>query len=173
MYIKPVLSRYWKYLTWGLLTLLFSADIPLVSLGTSNFFNPDASPSLMKSDHAVLKGGVVLLLIFNLIFFAILVAFHQACSRAADFNESANRNFNLFVVVLYAIATLLLARNFFRTVQIFSSADSPTWRIQTYFWVFDVCPLFISTVLLNLLHPGMVAQSTPRSTGGIVTEENA
>jgi hypothetical protein len=163
MEIKPLLSRWWHFLSYAVMMLVFTADIPLVALGTSNFFNPNASKSLIHSDLAVLKGGVVMLLIFNLIFLYILVAFHLACSRQAGFAESANRNFNLFILSLYTIGTLLLARNLFRTVQIFSHPSSPAWTVQTYFWVFDTCPLFISTVLLNVLHPGKVAQTTQRS----------
>jgi len=163
MHIKPVLARWWHYLTYAVPTLLFTADIPLIAQGTSNFFNPNASPSLIHSDLAVLKGGVVMLLIFNLIFLGILVVFHLACSQESGIADSANRNFNLFIFLLYTIGTLLLARNVFRTVQIFSDSSSPTWRVQTYFWVFDACPLLISTALLNLLHPGKVAETTPRS----------
>ena len=163
MQIKPLLARWWRYLAYVVLMLLFTADIALIAQGTSNFFNPDASPSLIRSDLAVLKAGVLMLLIFNLIFLGILVAFHLACSRESGHADSANRNFNLFIFLLYTIGTLLLARNVFRTVQIFSPSDSPAWRVQAYFWVFDACPLLISTVLLNVLHPGKVAETTPRS----------
>jgi hypothetical protein len=163
MEIKPLLSRSWYYLSYASLMLLFTADIPLIAQGCSNFFEPDADPSLIRSDLAVLKGGVVLLLVFNLIFLGILVVYHLACSRQSGSTDVGNRNFNLFILVLYMIGTLLLARNVFRTVQIFSPSSSPAWRVQTYFWVFDACPLLISTALLNVLHPGKVAETTPRS----------
>jgi len=163
MEIKPLLARWWHYLMYTVVMLLYTADIPLIAQGTSNFFNPDASPSLIQSDLAVLKGGVVLLLVFNLIFLDILIVFHLACSRESGSANSGNRNFNLFVFLLYTIGTLLLARNVFRTIQIFSHSNSPAWRVQTYFWVFDACPLLISTLLLNVLHPGKVAETTPRS----------
>jgi hypothetical protein len=161
--IKPLLARYWQHILWVVLMLLFTLDITLISLGTSNFFNPDAAPSLIRSDLAVLKAGVVVGLVLNLIFLAVLVVFHLACSRAAAFATSANRNLKLFTFLLYAIGTMILARNIFRTVQIFSPSDSPAWRVQAYFWVFDACPLLISSLLLNVLHPGKVAESTPRS----------
>jgi len=108
----------------------------------------------MRADHAVLKAGILLLLVFNIAFFGILAGFHLSCSRAAVFAESANRNIKLLIFLLYAIAMLLLARNIFRTVQIFAPSDSPAWRVQTFFWVFDASPLLISTVLFNALHPG-------------------
>jgi hypothetical protein len=161
VYIKPVLARHWRWIVWGVIMLLPCTVIPLISQGTSNFFNPDASPSLRRSDRALMEAGVILLLVFNVIFLGILVAFHLSCSRAAVFAESANRNIKLFVFMLYAIATLILARNIFRTVQIFSPSDSPAWRVQAFFWVFDASPLLISTVLLNALHPGKLVQSMP------------
>jgi RTA1 like protein len=157
MHIKPLLARYWHYILWVVVMLLFTADLSLVSLGTSNFFNPTASPSLIRSDHAVLKAGVVIGLILNLVFLDVLIAFHLSCSRAAVFAESANRNLKLFVFLLCTIGTMILARNIFRTIQIFSPSDSPAWRVQTYFWVFDACPLLISSLLLNVLHPGKAA----------------
>jgi len=163
MYLKAVLPRQWDWIVKGILMLLFTAVLSLTSQGTSNFFSPGSSPSLMRSDHAVLKAGIILLLVFNIVFFGILAAFHRSCSRAAAFAESANRNIKLFIVLLYTIAMLLLARNIFRTVQIFSPSDSPAWRVQTFFWVFDASPLLISTVLLNAFHPGKLVQSTPCS----------
>jgi heme/copper-type cytochrome/quinol oxidase subunit 2 len=154
-----MLASPWQLIIRGIYMLLITAVISLTAQGTSNFFNPDASPSLTQSDLAVLKAGIIMLLVFNIFFLGILGVFHYSSSRSGAFADSANgnRSIEILVFTLYVAGTLVFARTIFRTVQIFSLSHSPAWRTQAFFWVFDASPLLISTALLNALHPGKSA----------------
>jgi len=151
---QPQLSRPLPTIVWGISVLCLCAIISLTAQGTSTFFNPNTSPKTIRSSLAILKASLILLLFSNVSLLGILGLFHHRCSSARVFHEKANRNFKILVFTLYAIFTLVLARNVFRTVQIFSPSHSPAWRTEAFFWVFDAVPLLVSMALLNALHPG-------------------
>jgi hypothetical protein len=150
---QPNLPRLWSTTIYGLVILLISVIISLTAQGTSNFFNPHASPHIVRSDLAILKSSLVLLLFANISFLGILGSLHRRYSLLKASDGNANRNIRILAFTLYTAGILVLARNIFCTVQIFSPSDSPAWKIEAFFWVFDASPLLISTLLLNLLHP--------------------
>ncbi|OCK77227.1 hypothetical protein K432DRAFT_445492 [Lepidopterella palustris CBS 459.81] len=108
----------------------------------------------IQSALALLKASLILLLISNISFLVILALFHRRCFTAKVFHENANRNIKILAFTLYTLGTLILLRNIFRTVQIFSPPHSLAWRTEAFFWVFDAIPLLLCTLLLNTLYPG-------------------
>jgi hypothetical protein len=129
------------------------AIISLTAQGTANFFNPSAPSDVVRSDLGILKASLILLLFSNISFLGILGLYHRRCSTAKVFHESAKRKVKIGVFTLYASGLLILVRNIFRTVQIFSPSNSPAWSTEAFFWVFDASPLLICMLLLNALHP--------------------
>jgi hypothetical protein len=101
-----------------------------------------------------LKTSLVLLLFANASFLAILAFFHRRCSMAGIFDADSNRAVKMLTFALYAVSVLILVRDIFRVVQIFSSSHSSAWTTEALFWVFDASPLLISSLLLNAFHPG-------------------
>jgi len=137
---------------WCILTMLVSTIISLTAQATATLFNPSASPGTIRSDLAILQASLVLLLSSNICLLVILAWFHRRCFKAKLFPW--NRNIKVLIFTLYASATLILARNMFRTVQVFCTSHSPAWRIETLFWVFEAVPLLVCMLLLSVLHPG-------------------
>jgi hypothetical protein len=112
---------------------------------------------------AILKASLVLLLFANFSFLGILGYFHYLSSATKGSNGTGNGKNEALLAVLYAAGLLILVRNIFRTVQIFSSSYSPAWKTEALFWVFDAAPLLISTLLLNISH---MWTSAPSGGGG-------
>jgi RTA1 like protein len=129
-------------------------SISLTAQGTATFFNMDATPGAVRSGLALLKASLVLQIFFSVVFIGILILFHRRCSAANGFDDNRNKNARTAIFALYASATLILVRNIFRTVQIFSSPQSPAWTAEAYFWVFDATLLLVATLILNVWHPG-------------------
>lgn len=126
-----------------------SAIITITAQGAASLFNPTASLSTVHSGIALLKASIVIQLFLNVAFIAILAVFHYRYSTVEASNATQIKKFRLVTATLYISGTLILARNIFRTVQIFSNAGSPAWRTETFFWVFDAAPLAVVTLLLN------------------------
>lgn len=130
-----------------------SAIIALTSQGAAILFNATASLSTVHSGLAQLKASIVIQLFLNVAFIAILAVFHPCYAAVETFNAAQIKKIRIVTVTLYVSAGLILARNIFRTVQAFSLAGSPAWRIETFFWVFDAAPLAVVTLLLNATRP--------------------
>lgn len=71
--------------------------------------------------------------------------------------DDTKREVKVWIPVLYAVGVLLLVRNLFRTVQIFSAADKNVWTSEALFWVFDATPDVVCIFLLCLLPPVMIS----------------
>jgi hypothetical protein len=134
--------------------LTLTAILSLTAQGTSNFFNSDAAPSTIRSNLSILKASFVLLLFVNVCFLGILAWFPHRSSSTATSTDNSHTNIKPLVITLCIIGTLMLARNIFRTVQIFSHSYTSVWKNETFFWVFDAAPLLLCTALLNLRFPG-------------------
>ncbi len=126
------------------------AIIPLTANGTSTFFNSSATADDRRACLAVLKTGLVLLLVVGIGLLGILGVFwHRWVSH-----EARNREGRMIALVLIVIGILVFARNIFCMVQIFSPSGDQVWRVEAFFWIFDASPLLIGMLLLNALHPG-------------------
>jgi hypothetical protein len=125
-----------------------SAIISTTAQGAATLFSATASLSTVQSGLALLKASIVIQLFFNVAFIAILAVFHRYTAVKTS-NAARIKKIRIVTVTLYVSAGLILARNIFRTVQVFSHAGSPAWRNETFFWVFDATPLAVVTLLLN------------------------
>jgi hypothetical protein len=151
---QPYPSRLWTDTAWGIIVLLMCVIISLTAQGTANFFSPSTPPDAIRSSLDILKASLILLLFSNISFLGILGLYHRRCSTAKVFHESTKRRVKIVVFTLYASGLLILVRNIFRTVQIFSPSYSLAWNTEAFFWAFDASPLLICMLLLNTLHPG-------------------
>jgi len=164
MVAQSSIHRLWRTVTWCIFGLFASVDITLTAQGTATFYNITASPASIRSGLALLKASLVILLFANVSLFGILGFFQSRYPKI--FNEAAGGKAKLVLVTLYVEATLLLVRNLFRVVQIFSSFESSVWTSEVFFWVFDAVPLLLCMLLLNVLHPGKLLAGTPYHASG-------
>lgn len=151
---QPQLSPFRPYVLGFIFICLISAIISLTAQGASSFFSPTAPHSSAKAGLALLQASLVLQLFFNVVFIGILAVFHRRCFTAKVFHEGRDKTMKPLAFTLYASATLILVRNIFRTVQLFSPLHSPAWKVEAFFWIFDATPLLICTLVLNFWHPG-------------------
>jgi RTA1 like protein len=141
-------STYWFF--W---CTFMSACVSLSAQGASSFFNPDSSPKSAKGARACLEASLIILLVLAVCFLGILVEFQRRCARVDVFDAGKNRNARMVIYALYASGLFLLARDIFRTVQIFSASNSLVWTSEPLFWVFDAAPLLLCLLVLNVSKP--------------------
>ena len=132
---------------------LFTAIISLTSQGTSTFFSNEASDDTVRSNLAVLKASLILQLFLNVVAIAILASVYRQSAAKGDLPRRVARPVRIVHLSLSIAVAMVLVRNLFRTVQIFSPPDSPTWTVEAYFWVFDATPMLAYTVVFHALHP--------------------
>ena len=138
---------------WGFSAFTLSATISLTAQGASSFFNQSEPNHASKSGLALLKASLVLLLACILSILAFLELFRR---RLSSLEIDANRikKIRFILLALFTAATLILVRDIFRTVQIFSPQGAAVWRKEVFFWVFDAVPMLIATLAINVFHPG-------------------
>jgi uncharacterized membrane protein len=61
--------------------------------------------------------------------------------------------------ILYAVSMLVLVRSLFRFIEFAQGADGSIYRSEALLYVFDASLLFVATVCLAVVHPGMLLRS--------------
>jgi hypothetical protein len=149
-------ARWWTTLLGSTFILILSAVISLTAQGTANFFGTGADPSTAHASLQVLRAGVVVLLATNFVCLTVLALFHRRMSMGL-LRDDTKREVKVWIPVLYTVGVLLLVRNLFRTVQIFSAAGKNVWTSEALFWVFDATPDIVCIFLLSLILPVMIS----------------
>ncbi|KIW05835.1 uncharacterized protein PV09_03039 [Verruconis gallopava] len=150
------LKRWWNQLIGTVFIFTLSGVISLTAQGTSNFFGTGATPSSAHAGLQVLRAGVTVLLAANIVSLVVFVLFYRHIALGLG-REDIKRQVKVWISVLWAIGILLLARNLFRTVQIFLPASADLWTSEAYFWIFEAAIVFVCIMLLNLLPPVLIS----------------
>lgn len=132
---------------------LFTVVISLTSQGTSTFFSDQANDDAVRSSLAVLKASLVLQLFLNAIAVAVLASAYRPGAAQGDLPRRRVWRVQIVRLSLSIAVTMILIRNLFRTVQIFSPPESPIWTAEAYFWAFDATPMLAYTAVFHALHP--------------------
>jgi hypothetical protein len=137
---------------------IFATTISLTSQGISQYFDPGLKQSDESSALALVRSSLILQLALNgpagclLLVQCLQKQTPEAGEDAAE--DVPPRKGPSLVMSLLFLNALILVRNVFRTVQIFSSPTSPIWTEEAYYWVFDACIMLCYTVSFHILHPG-------------------
>lgn len=99
--------------------------------------------------YDLIKASLILQLILFAAFVGILAIFHVRARRAGV----VNHKLKVIIYTMYGSCTLIFTRNLFRTVAFFSPWDSYTNSTEWLFWVWEVAPMVINTVALNIWPP--------------------
>jgi RTA1 like protein len=155
LHIKPRVLTLWRGTYWGIFSLFFTVIISLTAQGSASYFNPTASVGSVKSGHILLDVALCFMLALAVLFLGLVTEYHRRVTKstisAAD-NPQASL-IKKIVWTLYTTGLLMLARDIFRTVQIFSPTDSLGWTSEALFWVFEATPLLLVLYILNIVHP--------------------
>ena len=151
--LLPWLNQTIAYITVWCFT---SAVISCTAQGCATYFNPDAKHSSVRPALALLKASLFLQLVPNAAVLCILVAVFLVRRKNTQVTEAGaglRRPLHMFVLSLLILMSLMVVRNVFRTVQIFSSSLSKIWTDEVYFWVFEGAVMVCFTALFHILHP--------------------
>lgn len=97
----------------------------------------------------LIKASLILQLILFSAFNAVLAIFHIRARRAGVLNNKLK----VIIYTMYASCALIALRNFFRTVAFFTPWDSYTNSTEWLIWVWEMTPMLINTVMLNIWPP--------------------
>ncbi|KAK5445282.1 hypothetical protein LTS15_010063 [Exophiala xenobiotica] len=147
------------YFFWAI-TCFTSAIITCTAQGCATYFSAHQSQSAMRSGLALIKASLTLQLFLNAVFVCLLAVYqyrpnlrlgpqHQAEHQA---EHSQSRTVTI-ILTLYVLIGLILIRNIFRTVQIFTSPRSGLWTDEAYFWVFEPTVILTYSVIWHLICP--------------------
>jgi hypothetical protein len=149
--IRPIyLYVFFIFITYAILSI--------TAQGTATFFNPNATDAIVSSGLALIQASLIMQLVLNIAFIAIVGIFHSRCSSRGIFKQSGEQRLKTVTNILYISIAWVLVRNIFSTIQIFLPSDSPAWTVEAYFWVFSATPMLAYTVFLNIWHPAKYLQ---------------
>jgi hypothetical protein len=163
LHIKPRVLTLWRGVYWCIFSLFFTVIISLTAQGAASYFNPSASDGSVKSGHILLEVALCFMVALAVLFLGLLTEYYRRVSKgtisAAD-NPQAGL-IKTIVWTLYITGLLMLARDIFRTAQIFSSTDSLVWTSEALFWVFEATPLLLVLLILNIANPLKSLKTAP------------
>ncbi|KAK7897045.1 hypothetical protein LTR67_004933 [Exophiala xenobiotica] len=146
------------YFFWAI-TCFTSAIITCTAQGCASYFSAHQSQSAMSSGLALIKASLILQLFLNAVFVCLLAVYQYRSNlrlgpqQQAEHSQSRTMNITTVILTLYVLIGLILIRNIFRTVQIFTSPRSGLWTNEVYFWVFEPTVILAYSVIWHLTCP--------------------
>lgn len=113
----------------------------------------------MSSGLALIKASLILQLFLNVVFVCLLALYQPSpklrlgLERQAGLSHSRTANITTIMLTFDVLIGLILIRNIFRTVQIFTSPRSELWTNEAYFWVFEPVVMLAYSVVWHLMCP--------------------
>ena len=113
----------------------------------------------MSSGLALIKASLILQLFLNVVFVCLLALYQPSpklrlgLERQAGLSHSRTANITTIMLTFDVLIGLILIRNIFRTVQIFTSPRSELWTNEAYFWVFEPTVILAYSVIWHLMSP--------------------
>ena len=149
LYYIPYLSPLHPGRVWSTFIGLDVVIEVLAGNGAAQFANASNTPESRKVGMDLLKASLILQVILFVAFASVIAVFHMRARRAGV----ANHKLKVIIYTMYASCTLILTRNLFRTVAIFLPHDSYTNSTEWLIWVWEMIPMVINTVMLNIWPP--------------------
>jgi hypothetical protein len=149
LYYLPYLSPLHPGRVWSTFIGLDVIIEILAGNGASLFANPSITPKRQKLGMDLVKASLILQVILFFAFASVVAVFHMRARRAGV----ANHKLKVIVYTMYASCTLIVTRNLFRTVAIFLPYDSYTNSTEWLIWVWEMVPMVMNTVMLNIWPP--------------------
>jgi hypothetical protein len=133
-----------------------TAIITCTANGCSMYFNPNATPSTVRSALALLKASLFLQLFLNiavLVFLFLVLSLGHKLDKHRNNAETTHRVGATVLLASFVLMQLIVARNVFRTVQLFESPVGPIWTEEAYYWVLEPATMVCFSIIFHVLHP--------------------
>ncbi|KAK5063214.1 hypothetical protein LTR84_005291 [Exophiala bonariae] len=156
LYYLPYHSVLHPGRVWTTFVALDMVDGVLAGIGASYASNPTHTPGEIKMGVILVKASLFLLLAMFLAFVYLVFLFHRRCRAGGALNYKAT----VIIYELYLSSFLILVRNCFRTAAFFYPPTAPANGKEWPFWVFEIVPMLLNSVLLNIYPP---AKYLPRN----------
>ena len=130
----------------------------LTAAGASKVATSINHPSNKQSGLALVKAGLLLQAVVELLFFSLVFLLERRCRKAGHYTKRVRTMCN----VLYITSMMMLVRCVFRAAQGFQemscSAEKPRCsvldRYEWLLWIFEVANITIFVAALAVFHPG-------------------
>lgn len=149
LYYIPYLSPLHPGRVWSTFIGLDVVIETLAANGAAVFVNHGNTPERRQIGLDLVKASLVMQVILFFGFVSIVALFHIRARRAGVFNYKLK----VIIYTMYASSTLILMRNLFRTVAIFTPHDSYTNTTEWLIWVWEMVPMLFNTFMLNIWPP--------------------
>lgn len=172
----PHLSPIHPDRTLTLFLALSSVVEALTASGAVRVYNADR-PQEMDVGKSLIKTSLILQLFVMVVQIVLGATFHHRVRRSGILkgpNAHEKAQIEKVLITLYGSCLLITARTIFRTVEYFTLAQlnppftsdtyiSPLISHEWYFWVFEVMPMAMNSLLLNIRHPGKYLPRNPNA----------
>jgi RTA1 like protein len=98
---------------------------------------------------SLIKASLIMQVVLFVAFASVVAIFHIRARRAGV----VNYKLKVIIYTMYASCTLIVLRNLFRTVAFFTPWDSYANSTEWLIWVWEMVPMLLNTVMLNVWPP--------------------
>lgn len=143
---------------------------------------PEASVKTQKLGLNIYTAGVGVQLFFLAIFTSLAVGFQRRLKQQTqslaiqqrDSDSESQLHSDLprdvpspalakrLLILMYVVMGLVILRNVYRLIEFSTGVDSTITRHEWYQYVWDATPMFLASLVLNIVYPGKVLQG-PRA----------
>jgi hypothetical protein len=113
--------------------------------------------SLETGTHIIVGGLFVQLLFFG-IFVVVAVVFHLKIRQAPTALSASGVPWKKHMLALYTASGLIMVRSVFRLVEYLQGFDGYLLHHEVYLYIFDATLMFLTLVLVNVVHPSEIAK---------------
>jgi RTA1 like protein len=149
LYYLPYLSPLHPGRVWSTFIGLDVVIEILAGNGAPLVANLSITPERRKIGMDLVKASLILQVILFVGFASVVAVFHMRARRAGV----VNHNLKVIIFTMYASSILIVTRNLFRTVAIFLPYGSYTNSTEWLIWVWEMVPMAMNTVMLNIWPP--------------------
>ena len=149
LYYIPCLSPLHPGRVWSTFIGLDIIVEALAANGAALVSNQSITARRRKIGFDLVKASLILQVVLFAAFASVVALFHIRARRAGV----VNYRLKVIIYTMYASCTLIVMRNLFRTVAIFTAYDSYTNSTEWLIWVWEMVPMLANTVMLNVWPP--------------------
>ncbi|KAK5065259.1 hypothetical protein LTR84_001097 [Exophiala bonariae] len=139
---------------------------------------PEASVKTQKLGLNIYTAGVGVQLFFLAIFTSLAVGFQRRlkqqtlslATRQSDSDSESQLQNDMpreipspalakkLLILMYVVMGLVILRNVYRLIEFSTGVDSTITKHEWYQYVWDAAPMFLASLVLNIVYPGKILQ---------------
>ncbi|KAH6885432.1 RTA1 like protein-domain-containing protein [Thelonectria olida] len=126
--------------------------------GSGGGLQSSGSLEALDTGANIIIVGLFVQLAFFGIFLVVAVAFHLKIRRQPTNRSLGGMPWQKHIRILYIASAMIMVRSVFRVVEYLQGFDGYLLHHEIYLYIFDALLMFLTMVLLNVVHPsGVIA----------------